>query len=256
MGLFVDTTGTNVTISELGITLTHPTSNYDLSGQFTPEEIKNAVSLTNAITGGTLDWKKTSGGAVQPGGQYDPDYVEVESENLGTGLQADRAVTFKDLTAGKIDIQENDATIVADADTLNFEGALVSVIDEGGKKATVNVGVNTGAILAALFASTSNSVGNKFLDTENIASSEVLPAVMSIAASITKVTFSNQNSTPSGTLEIRKNTTVGTPALSLNLSGTQTQVFSVSLAVAPADKINCKVVSGSGVQKPLIKAYI
>lgn len=256
MGLFVDTTGTNVTITELGFTLAHPSTNYDLGGQFTSEEIKRALSLTTAIVGGTLNWKKTSGGAIQPAGDYDPDYLEVEEENVGTGSQDDRAVTFKDLTAGKVDVQEDDILVLANADILNFEGPLVSVVDDGGGKVTMSVGVNAGAILAAIFSSTANSVNNKFLDTENISSSENLPSVMSITASITKVTFSNQGMTPSGTIEIRQNTTVGVPALSLTLAGTQTEVFSVSLPVAEADKINCKIIGGSGVQKPLVKAYI
>jgi hypothetical protein len=256
MGLFVDTTGTNVTITELGFTLTHPTTDYDLGGQFTSEEIKRALSLTTAIVGGTLNWKKTSGGAIEPAGDYDPDFLEVEEENLGTGNQDDRAVSFKDLTAGKIDIEEDDISVVPNADVLNFEGALVSVVDEGSGKATINVGVNTGAILVALFSSTANNVNNKFLDTENIASSENLPGVMSITASITKITFSGQGLSPSGTLELRVNTTVGPPALSINLSGTQTEVFSVNLPVAEADQVNCFVLGASGIQKPLVKAYV
>jgi len=257
MGLFVDTKTGNVIISELGITLVHPTTNYDLSSQFTSEEIKNATSLTAAIQAGTtLDWKKTSGGAIQPAVNYDPDFVEVDSENLGPGLQDDRVVTFKDLTAGKVDVQEDDVLVVDNVDIINFEGALVSVVDEGNKKVTINVGVNSGAILAALFASTANSVSNKFLDTDNISASDNLPGVMSITASITKITFSNQGATPTGTIEIRKNTSVGTPAISVNLGGTKVQVFNVNLPVLEADSINCKIVNGSGVQKPLVKVYI
>lgn len=256
MGLFVDTTGTNVTITELGFTLAHPSTDYDLGGQFNSEEIKRAISLTTAIIGGTLNWKKTSGGGLEPNAEYDPDFLEIEEENLGPGQSDDRTVTFKDLTAGKVDIEESDVSVATNVDIINFEGALVSVVDVGGGKVTVNVGVNTGAILVGLWASTANNVVNKFLETENIASSENLPAVMSIDASITKVTFSGQGATPSGTIEIRKNQTAGPPDLTLTLGGTQTEVFSTSLSVLEADQVNCKVVGGSGVQKPLVKAYV
>ena len=64
MGLFVTTTGTDVPIEELGITIFDPTVDYDLTGQFDSEDLKNADSLTTAITGGVLIWKKTAGGAA------------------------------------------------------------------------------------------------------------------------------------------------------------------------------------------------
>ena len=102
MGLFVDTTGSSVTIDELGITLSHPTTNYDIAGQFSAEEVKGAISLTNYITAGTLVWKKTNGGAAQTPGDYDPDFVDIENENLGTGKFTERAVTFKDVKAGTV----------------------------------------------------------------------------------------------------------------------------------------------------------
>ena len=98
MGLFVDTVSTDVPIPELGIILVHPTTNYDLEGKFDAREIRDAVSLTTAITGGTLRWKKTSGGTILVGTDYDPDIAMVDEANLGTGYQGDRAVTFKDLT--------------------------------------------------------------------------------------------------------------------------------------------------------------
>lgn len=97
MGLYVSTTGSDVVISELGITISHPTVDQDLSSQFSPSDIQNAPSLTSAIRSGLLVWRKRSGGAVQPATDYDEDYVEIEKENTGTGAQDDRVVTFKDL---------------------------------------------------------------------------------------------------------------------------------------------------------------
>lgn len=98
MGLFVSTTGTSVAVPELGITIAHPTTDQDIGGQFNPEEIRGALSLTSAIIAGTLVWRKLAAGAIQTAGNYDPDYIDIENENTGTGLQDDRVVTFKDLT--------------------------------------------------------------------------------------------------------------------------------------------------------------
>jgi hypothetical protein len=99
MGLFVSTVSADVALPKLGIVLVHPTTDYDLGSQFSGADLRRAVDLTTAITSGALTWKKTSGGSVQLAADYDPDWVEVEGENTGTGNQDDRAVTFKDLYA-------------------------------------------------------------------------------------------------------------------------------------------------------------
>jgi len=99
MGLYVDTVSGNVVIPELGITIVHPATNFALSEQFDPEDLRQALSLTSAITGGTLLWKKTSGGTILTAGDYDPDIVDIDNENLGPGFSGDRTVTFKDLDA-------------------------------------------------------------------------------------------------------------------------------------------------------------
>jgi len=189
MGLFVDTTGTNVTIDELGITLAHPTTDYDLSGQFTSEELKNATSLTTAIVGSTLNWKKTSGGAVQPAGDYDSDFTEIEAENLGTGLKDDRAVTFKDLVGvGEIEVQEDDVTISSVVKILNFEG--VSVVDDGGGKVTVTV-IGAGEGQQAFFFGQGN-VGNKWLAVGSSAkTSDQIPYVVVDDGEISAFGWSN-----------------------------------------------------------------
>lgn len=99
MGLYVATTGTDVAIPELGFTLVHPSTDYDLTAQFTAEEIRSAESLTTAITTGVLQWRKVLVGGYETPSHYDPDVVEADELNLGDGAQKDRVVTFKDLTA-------------------------------------------------------------------------------------------------------------------------------------------------------------
>lgn len=104
MGLYVSTTGTDVSIPELGFTLVHPSTDYALSDQFSPEDLQRAASLTDAIRGGTLlTWKKTAGGSAETATDYDPDYVEADEMNTGVGAQADRLVSFKDLTASTLE---------------------------------------------------------------------------------------------------------------------------------------------------------
>ena len=99
MGLYVSTTGTNVVIPELGITITHPTTDRDMGAQFTLEDIQKAASLTANIVAGTLVWKKTAGGTVQTPANYDGDFLELETMNTGSGLLEERGVLFKNLIA-------------------------------------------------------------------------------------------------------------------------------------------------------------
>lgn len=91
MSLFLDTTGADVVISELGITISHPTTDFEITDQFEAEEIRSAESLTTAIQNGDLNWKKSSGGPIENGADYDPDYAEVVE--LATATQeANRVV--------------------------------------------------------------------------------------------------------------------------------------------------------------------
>lgn len=116
-------------------------------------------------------------------------------------------------------------------------------------------GSSSGGLLMAMFSSTANSVGNAFLDTENIGASDTLPAVAPISQNITLLSFTSGGATPSGNIEIRVNTTVGAAAATVTLAGTQTQVASINIPVVAGDKINCKISGGSGVAKPLVKLY-
>lgn len=99
MGLYVSTTGADVAIPELGFTLTHPSTDYALSDQFSAEDIRCADSLTTAIRNGSLTWTKTSGGTLQVSTDYDPDLLEADELNTGLGYQGDRVVTFKDISS-------------------------------------------------------------------------------------------------------------------------------------------------------------
>jgi len=102
MGLFVSTVSTNISISELGITLVHPAVDFQISSQFSPEEISRAISLTSAITGGTLVWRKTAGGANELAANYDPDFIDLENEATGTGNIQDRGIRWLDLNPEEV----------------------------------------------------------------------------------------------------------------------------------------------------------
>lgn len=97
MSLFVSTVSNDVVVPELGITIVHITIDFEIDAQFSALEIKNATSLTTAILNGSLTWSKTSGGPQELASDYDPDYVQIDQENTGTGAIDDRAVTFKGL---------------------------------------------------------------------------------------------------------------------------------------------------------------
>lgn len=102
MGLYVSTTGADASIPELGFTLTHPSTDYDLSAQFSAEDLKGASTLTALIRAGTLVWKKTSGAAAETPTDYDQDFVDVENENTGVGALGDRALVYRNVMDGSL----------------------------------------------------------------------------------------------------------------------------------------------------------
>lgn len=85
MGLFLSTGGSPFTITELGYTIPASTTDWDITTQFTAEEIRGALSLTSAIQAGTITWRLTAGGTAQTAANYDPDYAEVEELKTGAG---------------------------------------------------------------------------------------------------------------------------------------------------------------------------
>lgn len=133
MGLFIDTVSADVSLPELGITLVHPATNYDLSSQFSPDDIRDATTLTSVITGGQLNWKKTSGGAVEANADYDPDFLDVEYEDTGTGEEDDQTATKLAL----VDVYEDNVLKLKNALILNFEDNLDVTVDGPTKKATI-----------------------------------------------------------------------------------------------------------------------
>ena len=72
--MFLSTVSADVNLIELGITLVHPTVDFDILSQFGAVEIQKADSLTQAILNGDVTWKKEISGPVQVGADYDSDY--------------------------------------------------------------------------------------------------------------------------------------------------------------------------------------
>lgn len=98
MALFVSTTGSTVEVPELGISIVHPTSDFDVTAQFSVEEIKAAASLTAAIQAGTLAWKFLVADVAQNAASYDPDMVDLLDEDSGTGIGAVRSIVLSNST--------------------------------------------------------------------------------------------------------------------------------------------------------------
>jgi hypothetical protein len=144
--LFVSTTGTDVTIPELGIVIVHPTTNRELSEQFSEMEIHEAESLTAAIQAGTLTWKNDAAGADQDPANYDRDYLEIMEARTGSGT-----LTVKELTLAASTIQ----MFYSSASTLIFTGSTLGQIVRLPVATTVELGrdfslVNLGTVTATL----------------------------------------------------------------------------------------------------------
>jgi len=97
MALFLSTTGFDVVISELGITIPHPTVDFQIDDQFSSKEISRAVSLTQAIRGGDLIWRKESSGPDEEPLDYDEDWVRVSQLSTGPGSFLDRIIKQSDI---------------------------------------------------------------------------------------------------------------------------------------------------------------
>jgi len=79
MSLRVSTTGSDVVLNDLGITVTHPTNNRDLSLEFTSVELRDSAELTAAIQSGDLEVDDGTFGIASD--DYDPD--ELILQELG-----------------------------------------------------------------------------------------------------------------------------------------------------------------------------
>lgn len=95
MALRVTTTGTDVFLADLGVTIVHPAIQQDLSLDFTAAELRDSDDLTTAIQGGTL---------LVDDGQFQitsTDYDRNEVVNQELGLKLDTRFTSHDeLLAG------------------------------------------------------------------------------------------------------------------------------------------------------------
>jgi hypothetical protein len=115
MNFLVTTTGTvpTVTFIDLGErSLTHPEVDVDFSLEYSFQDLIDSADLQAAIDAGEVTVTDGNGNSI--------------SDIAGQ------------LTT-QLTIQKDDADVSTPADTLNFEGAGVSVADEGGGKATVTI---------------------------------------------------------------------------------------------------------------------
>lgn len=116
--------------------------------------------------------------------------------------------------------------------------------------------IGTGGTIVATFGDTAANINNKFLSTENIATSDTLPGTSPRSTILNLITYTCTSNVSSCTLEIRVNATTGTPAASISVTTTnKTFAGSMSIAVSAADQINVKVINASNVSKPLVKIY-
>lgn len=149
MGLFVSTVSTNIALSELGITLTHPATDYRLDTQFNPDEIRNATALTAAILAGTLTWRKTAGGTIETAASYDPDYLEIEQLNTGTQITIDPAqvnnfaATIRSTLLTGLSLATNAAISATDSILSGFGKIQKQISDHQGVAGTTHPAVTT-----------------------------------------------------------------------------------------------------------------
>lgn len=99
MSLRVSTTGSDVVLVDLGITVTHPTTNRDLSLEFTSIELRDSDDLTQAIQNGNLTVDDGTFGIHQD--DYDPDQLLIEE----LAFWQDLNVISHDELASKNDIE-------------------------------------------------------------------------------------------------------------------------------------------------------
>ena len=76
MSLRVSTTGSDVILNDLGIVVTHPTTDRDLSLEFTAVELRDSEDLTNAVQNGDLDVDDGTHFIHQE--DYDPDELLIQ----------------------------------------------------------------------------------------------------------------------------------------------------------------------------------
>jgi hypothetical protein len=115
MSFKVSTTGADVTLADLGLIVADPTTDLDLSLQFTPDELAASQDLDTAVQNGDLTLKITS----DEYGEY-----EVDATEYYTGLAIDDEedyVTEEELGAGFLDtLIHSEATSVTVTSTASL----------------------------------------------------------------------------------------------------------------------------------------
>jgi len=131
MALRVTTTGSNVTLDDLGVTITHPTSNRDLREEFTAIELRDSLELTDAISLGTL--LADDGTYPIAAEDYDPD--EMLLQELSVAQDNETTTTNELYSAGDITIVQNEFPL----DLNSTAASTRNVYTVGGKWITWNL---------------------------------------------------------------------------------------------------------------------
>jgi hypothetical protein len=103
MSFLISTTGTTVNLYDLGVIITHPTIDRDLSVEFSATELADSTLLTTAINNGTLTLKISD----EEYGNYEVDSTEYYSglsvQNQFIKAEIENYITQKELSAGVLD---------------------------------------------------------------------------------------------------------------------------------------------------------
>lgn len=104
MSFLISTVSGNVLVSDLGLSLSHPTVDRDLALEFSPIEIANSASLTAYIVAGTVTVKisKEEYGSVPVDGYYYSSYDLLE-QSISPEFK-EKIVTIDELSASKSNI--------------------------------------------------------------------------------------------------------------------------------------------------------
>lgn len=166
MTLRVSTTGSDVMIHDLGIRITHPTNNRNLSLEFTAMELKKSTDLTTAIQSGDLD--VDDGEFSIAGEDYDPDEALLQD----LGLRGDTKYISNDELAAI-----GDSYIVADVFPLALSSTANStrnVYAAGGKWKTWELEAGDLVLIEGCSASGDYTV-ESISDQQNFIVEETIP---------------------------------------------------------------------------------
>lgn len=175
MALYVTTVSANVALDDLGYTIVHPTSAFDIEARFGIDACARSESLTNAIRNGLLYWTRTSGGYNELPTDYQP--------------------------AGLPDV----GTIVNDVSSFEFRGPDCSVV----KTAAQSASIKFNGRMQLKFSYVGSNIGTRFLCLTGTTtpSSDTVPYVLPCNAMLIGISFNNTSATANCDIEIYKNGT-------------------------------------------------